>query len=356
VSVASGPPLAGVESVLAASGERIREGLLDIERRLEEIAAAAGTRLAVAAGSTIAAGGKRLRPLLVLIAAGPPGDGAGPGPDARSARALRAAGPGPGAEPLVRAAVAVELVHSASLVHDDILDGAVLRRGQSTVVAAEGREVAIATGDLMFSRAFAELARNGRADQLRALSDAASALARGELVQREDAWHVVGVERYLERCRLKTASLFEASCRLGALAGGPASQRGSELASGLGRFGREIGMAFQILDDVLDVEGPPQRTGKARGADLMDGTVNLPLILARRRDPDLAGLDLRTLRDPDRADAACRRIAATGALEQARDRALRLVAGAKAQLPDRLPAGQRDVLELVADAVVERFS
>jgi geranylgeranyl pyrophosphate synthase len=253
--------------------------------------------------------------------------------------------------------VAVELVHAASLVHDDILDGAVLRRGQSTVVAAEGREVAIATGDLMFSRAFAELARNERADHLRALADAASALARGELVQREDAWQVVTVARYLERCRLKTASLFEASCKLGALAGpGAPAPRASRRGSELGRFGREIGMAFQILDDVLDVQGPPERTGKARGADLMDGTVNLPLILARRRDPELAALDLHSLREPEVAELVCRRIAATGALEQARERALRLVARAKAQLPQRLPPGQREVLELVADGVVERFS
>jgi len=348
MSVASDPALTGVETVLAASGVQVRQGLLAIERRLEEIAAQAGTRLAVPAGSTISAGGKRLRPLLVLIAAGPPGGAALP---------ARRPSRRPGAEPLVRAAVAVELVHSASLVHDDILDGAVLRRGQSTVVAAEGREVAIATGDLMFSRAFAELARNGRADHLRALSDAASALARGELVQREDAWQVVSVARYLERCRLKTASLFEASCRLGALAGARANgHEAARLAAGLGRFGREVGMAFQILDDVLDVEGPPERTGKARGADLMDGTVNLPLILARRRDPELAALDVRALREPEVAEEACRRIAATGALEQARERALRLVGGAKAQLPDRLPASQRDVLELVADGVVERFS
>jgi geranylgeranyl pyrophosphate synthase len=348
MSVASGPALSGIEGVLAACGEEVREGLMAIERRLEEIAAASGTRLAVPAGSTISAGGKRLRPLMVLLVAWPPGDGALPGYDPRFR---------PGVEPLVRAAVAVELVHAASLVHDDILDGAVLRRGQSTVVAAEGREVAIATGDLMFSRAFAELAVNQRADHLRALADAASALARGELVQREDAWQVVTVARYLERCRLKTASLFEASCKLGALAGpGAAVPRASRRASELGRFGREIGMAFQILDDVLDVQGPPERTGKARGADLMDGTVNLPLILARRRDAELAALDLHSLRKPEVAELVCRRIAATGALEQARERALRLVARAKAQLPERLPPGQREVLELVADGVVERFS
>jgi geranylgeranyl pyrophosphate synthase len=241
--------------------------------------------------------------------------------------------------------VAVELVHSATLVHDDVLDGAALRRGRPTVVAAGGRTMATATGDLLFARAFAELARNGRIDEIRVLSAASSALAHGELAQREDAWRAdVTVERYLLRCELKTARLFEAACRLGALeAGGPAEE--------LGVFGRRIGVAFQVLDDVLDVSGPASKTGKHRGTDLLDGTVTLPLILARARDPELAARDLRAVRTPEQAEEVCDRIAATGALEEARARALEMVAEAKAHLPraDR-------ALELVADGVVDRFS
>src|SRR5207249_8762314 len=124
-----------------------------------------------------------------------------------------------------------------------------------------------------------------------------------ELMQREDAWsEEVTTERYLERCRLKTARLFEAACRLGALLGEP----GRNAAAGLGAFGQHIGVAFQILDDVLDVSGPTERTGKLRGTDLLDGTVTLPLILARRRDPVLAELDLRTaVRDAESAAALC---------------------------------------------------
>src|SRR4029078_10200115 len=164
-----------------------------------------------------------------------------------------------------------------------------LRRGQPTVYANGGRAAATATGNLLFSRAFAELAATASEDGARALSTASSALARGELMQRADAWSDdVTPERYLERCRLKTASLFEASCRLGALFGGS-----PELARPLGRFGELLGVAFQILDDVLDVSGPPERTGKPRGADLLDGTVTLPLILARRRDAELAAVHLR---------------------------------------------------------------
>jgi geranylgeranyl pyrophosphate synthase len=301
--------------------------LVRVEERLAELAAGHGVTLAVHAGATIAAGGKRLRPLLVFLAA-----------DEENG------------EGLVRAATAVELVHSATLVHDDVLDAAALRRGVPTVVASAGRSAATATGDLLFARAFAELAENGRVDEIRVLSDASCALAEGELRQRADAWDAaVPVERYLARCELKTARLFEAACRLGAL------ESGGE-PDALGAFGRRIGLAFQLLDDVLDVSGPASRTGKHRGTDLLDGTVTLPYILARERDPGLAALDPRTIRDPETAERVCDRIEATGALDEARRRALEIVDDAKARLADGLPARQRMALELVANGVVARYA
>jgi geranylgeranyl pyrophosphate synthase len=291
------------------------------------VAASHGALLAEHAGATIAAGGKRLRPLLVFLAADTEeGDG------------------------LVRAAAAVELVHSATLVHDDVLDAASLRRGVPTVVAVGGRGAATATGDLLFARAFAELAANGRADEIRVLSEASSALAEGELLQRADAWNAeVSLERYLRRCELKTARLFEAACRLGALEGGGAPEE-------LGAFGRRIGLAFQLLDDVLDVSGPAERTGKQRGTDLLDGTVTLPFILARERDGALAALDPRSIDTAAVAEDVCDRIAATGALDEARARALEMVNEAKAGLPDGLSARQRHALELVATGVVARYA
>lgn len=317
-----------VQSVVEVGGEPLARLLERVETRMVELASGHGEVLAGHAGQMIAAGGKRLRPLLVCLAAG---------------------APPPESDALVQAAVAVELIHGATLVHDDVLDGSDLRRGRPTVFAVGGRALAIATGDLLFSRAFAELTRSGSVEAVRILSRATGELAQGELMQRADAFDGgVSVERYLERCRLKTAVLFRAACELGALAvGGPVRE--------LGLFGEQIGLAFQLLDDVLDVTGPPERTGKPRGADLLDGTVTLPMILARERQPGLAELDLHQVRTPERAAQVCERIVLSGALADARSRALDLVAAAKDSLP-ALTERQRWSLELVADGVVDRYS
>ncbi len=313
--------------IVEAAGPWVPALLGAVEERLGEIGAGYGARLAGHAGATIAAGGKRLRPLLVLVAAGE--EPAQP-------------------EGLVRAGVAVELVHSATLVHDDVLDAAPLRRGRPTVWATGGRSAATAAGDLLFAAAFSELALNGAASEIRALSRAGSALAMGELLQRADAWQAdVPLERYLHRCELKTARLFEAACTLGVLQSGGSDEDAAVLAG----FGRRIGLAFQLLDDVLDVSGPAERTGKHRGTDLLDGTVTLPLLLARERSAALRALDLRTITTPEQAEALCDRIAETGALEASRAQALALVDEAKGKLPERRPA-----LLLIADSVVARYS
>ncbi|HXA54804.1 MAG TPA: polyprenyl synthetase family protein [Solirubrobacteraceae bacterium] len=364
-----------IAEIMRRGGPLLRARMVSTEEHLELVTAQAGAPLAAHATATVLAGGKRLRPLLVVLAATVVGGGDAGGDAGGDERGSD--------QPLVRAAVAVELVHSATLVHDDVIDGAQLRRGHPSVVARAGRRAAIATGDLLFSRAFAELARNGDVAQLRALSDASSALAEGELLQREDAYAAqVALERYLRRCELKTAALFEAACRLGALVAAGATAEsdeasaevsglagslmaapesagtlapGAALADALGAFARRIGLAFQLLDDVLDVCGPVERTGKPRGTDLLDGTVTLPLILARAHDPRLTEIDLAALDGPEQAAELCDRIAATGALEEARSRALALVAGAKAMLPAILPDGRAALLDLVADAVVERY-
>ena len=311
-----------VTAVLDASSRWLPTRLAEVEKLLRGAISDHGETLGADAAATLEAGGKRLRPMLVLLTAGPE----------ESARA-------------VQAAAAIELVHMATLVHDDVLDDAPLRRGLPTVAATSGRDRAVATGDLLFSRAFALLAERGDERSVALLAEASVALARGELAQRRDAFDLgIDEERYLSRCRLKTARLFECACLLG------------HDDEGLREFGAGIGLAFQLLDDVLDVSGPPERTGKARGTDLLDGTVTLPLIEAAKSDPGIRELDLRAL-DAAAAEALCDRIAATGALERVRAQALALVAAAKRALEKTdLEAEQRQLLALVADGVVERYS
>ena len=311
-----------VTAVLDASSRWLPARLGEVEQLLREQGRGHGEALGADAGATLEAGGKRLRPMLVLLCAGEEaGEGA------------------------VRAAAAIELIHMATLVHDDVLDAAPLRRGRPTVAATSGRDRAVATGDLLFSRAFALLAAAGESRAIELLSTASVALARGELAQRQDAYDTsISADRYLERCRLKTAALFECACLLG---------RDEE---SLGAFGAAIGLAFQLLDDVLDVSGPPERTGKARGTDLLDGTVTLPLILAAERDAAIVAADLRAL-DPAGAEALCDRIEPTGALRQVRSRALEMVAEGKRRLAAaRLDPERRRLLDLVADGVVQRYS
>jgi geranylgeranyl pyrophosphate synthase len=311
-----------VTAVLDASSRWLPARMGEVEQLLREQGAGHGAALAADAAMTLEAGGKRLRPMLVLLCAGEAG----------------------GERP-VRAAAAIELVHMATLVHDDVLDAAPLRRGRPTVAATSGRGRATAAGDLLFSRAFALLAAAGEKRSIELLSATSVALARGELAQRQDAYDTsIGERRYLERCRLKTAALFECACLLG---------HDDET---LGAFGAAIGLAFQLLDDVLDVSGPPERTGKARGTDLLDGTVTLPLIIAAERDPRIRGADLRSL-DAAAAEALCDRIEATGALRDVRSRALELVAEAKRKLTSAgFDAERRKLFDLVADGVVQRYS
>jgi octaprenyl-diphosphate synthase len=311
-----------VTAVLDASSRWLPARLGEVEELLREQGSDHGDLLGADVATTLAAGGKRLRPLLVLLCAG-----------------------AEGGEAAVRAAASIELVHMATLVHDDVLDAAPLRRGVPTIAATAGRSRATTVGDLLFSRAFALLGEHGDARAIELLAGASVSLADGELAQRRDAFDTgISEQRYLDRCRLKTATLFECACLLG-----------RDLAA-LGDFGAQIGLAFQLLDDVLDVSGPAERTGKARGTDLLDGTVTLPLIAASAIDPSIAETDLSAL-DAAAAERLCDRIAATGALERVRSRALELVASAKSELEgEAFDAEQQHLLGLVADGVVQRYS
>jgi geranylgeranyl pyrophosphate synthase len=284
-----------------------------LESRLADAVSAPPGIVAEASAELVAAGGKRLRPVLVFLSTPPRRRG-----DART----------------VAAGVAVELVHVATLVHDDVLDGARTRRGEATVWARHGEAVARAVGDYLFARAFSELAATRNAEAVSVLARATLSLARGEALQRRHVFRPeTSVDEYLIRCALKTGKLFEAACLFGA---------GRRLAP----FGRALGIAFQIVDDILDCAGDADETGKDPGVDLRDGTPTLPLILAARRDERVR----RALGGEDVPDAL-RAVAATGALDDARSVALEFASRARAAL-DGEP--DRESLEALTYAVVER--
>jgi geranylgeranyl pyrophosphate synthase len=309
--------VSALASLRAAPG--LESYLEVLELRLEQAVASHPGILGTIGRETLAAGGKRLRPVLVFLATPP---------DARRGERPLAAG------------AAVELVHMATLVHDDLLDGAALRRGRPTAWASHGEVRAKAAGDHLFARAFAELARVRDPKAVATLAGAALALARGEALQRRQAFRPdTSVEDYLARCALKTGKLFEAACVLGAA------------RPGLGEFGLALGIAFQIADDILDCTGTSLETGKATGVDLRDGTPTLPLILAARADPRvwraLAGTPPRSASTVEILELVER----SGALAAARELALEYARRARAALdgqPDRAS------LEALTHAVVDR--
>jgi geranylgeranyl pyrophosphate synthase len=285
--------------------DELEERLLDAVSRVPGLVEQVGAE-------AVGAGGKRLRPLLVHLVA-----------DDR--------------EQALRASVAIELVHTATLVHDDLIDGARLRRGRATAWAAHGDDAAKATGDYLFARAFGVLAEAGDLDGVRILTDACLALVRGEALQRRQRNRPdTSVDDYLERIALKTGKLFEAACLLGSR-----DER-------LGRYGLALGIAFQIADDVLDCAGEASETGKLAGTDLREGTPTLPLLLAAREDEAvhaaLAGGPMA---------GVLVRVAATGALERSLEVARGYADRARASLDG---GAHRLELEALAEAVVDRRS
>src|SRR5436309_4899926 len=262
------------------------------------------------AGEALSAGGKRLRPLLCFLTA-------------------------PG-KPSVAAGVAVEMVHMATLVHDDLVDGARLRRGLPAAWSVYGADTAKAAGDYLFACAFSVLAQTGDERAVAILADAALCLARGEAMQRQQTHDPdTPIDAYLARCGLKTGKLIEAACLL--------RSGGDER---LGAYGMNLGIAFQIADDILDCAGQTQETGKIPGTDLREGTPTMPLLLAAQVDDAvraaLAGGSL---------DGALVRVASTDAIRRSREAALDYAARARSFLDSQPP---REELQALTYAVVDR--
>jgi geranylgeranyl pyrophosphate synthase len=300
--------MTALEVVRAAAG--LDEYLASVEAELGRAVERQPGLVAEVGRGALHAGGKRLRPALAFLSSSPDDD------------------------PPVAAGAAVELVHMATLVHDDLIDGAAVRRGRAAAWSEHGEQAAKAAGDYLFARAFSVLAETGDPTAVAVLADASLALARGEAMQRRQRHDPdTTVDDYLERCALKTGALFEAACALG---------------GGSRDYGRLLGIAFQIADDVLDCTGDTIETGKVPGTDLQDGTPTLPLLLAAREDPVV-----RDALAGGSKEGVLVRVAASGALDRSRELALHYASEARSRLDG---APRRDELEALTRAVVERRS
>jgi geranylgeranyl pyrophosphate synthase len=243
----------------------------DVAARLDRAMRDAVTELAGPLGDplirVISGGGKRLRPALTL--------------------AVAAAGGGTIENPRVlAAAAAAELLHCATLVHDDLIDGAAVRRGIVTLSAREGCGAAVVGGDLLIAAA-SMLAGGVSQEAGVLLARTLATLCRGEAVQNQLRYSSLApVDRLTEVSRLKTGSLFQAACLLGA----QACDAGPEFRAAVAGFGMDLGVCFQLVDDLLDVVSSPSLVGKPVGADFASGTLTLPIALAIRDCPELSGL------------------------------------------------------------------
>ena len=211
------------------------------------------------AGHLIAGGGKRMRPMLTLACARLL--------DYQGARHHRLA-------------AAVEFIHTATLLHDDVVDGSGLRRGRRTANIIWGNPASVLVGDFLFSRSFELMVEDGSLRVLKILSRASAVIAEGEVDQLTAQRRIeTGEDHYLEIIQAKTAALFAAACRIAAVV----AERGEEVEAALDCYGRNLGIAFQLIDDAIDYSSDPETMGKGVGDDFRDGKVTLPVILAHAR-------------------------------------------------------------------------
>jgi octaprenyl-diphosphate synthase len=283
----------------------------------------------------IGGGGKRLRPALLLLAAGATGYRGG---DHHTLAAV------------------VEMIHTATLLHDDVVDESELRRGHATANAEFGNAASVLVGDFLYSRAFQLMVSVNRMRVLEILADATNVIAEGEEMQLLNAGNTALDERsYFEVIERKTAKLFEAAAQLGAVLGG--ADAGREEA--LRRYGMHLGTAFQIMDDVLDYSGDAETIGKSLGDDLAEGKMTLPLIHAlARATPDEASLIRHAIGGGGLTDFApvVAALQRTGALADARERAAAASREAASCLEGLPPSPHAEsLLQLTAFAVDRRY-
>jgi geranylgeranyl pyrophosphate synthase len=280
----------------------------------------------------LAAGGKRIRPTLGLLVGNMLG-----APE----------------EKLITLGASVELLHTATLVHDDLIDGALLRRGMPTLNARWSPAATVLTGDFLFARAAKLAAETDYLPLMKLFADTLATIVNGELTQMFSARGVIERENYYQRIYAKTASLFEMS----ALAAAMVATEEEEMRALMKAFGYEVGMAFQIVDDILDFTGEQSAVGKPIGSDLLNGLVTLPAIYYAESHPnneDVLSLPEGGWKDTDRVQRLVDGIRQSKAIQQAMDEARQAVSRALSALEDAPACPEKEALENLAKFIVDR--
>lgn len=280
----------------------------------------------------LSAGGKRIRPTLGLLVGNMLG-----APE----------------EKLITLGASVELLHTATLVHDDLIDGALLRRGMPTLNARWSPAATVLTGDFLFARAAKLAAETDYLPLMKLFAETLAIIVNGELTQMFSARGIIERDNYYQRIYAKTASLFE----MAALAASMVATEDEETRASMKVFGYEVGMAFQIVDDILDFTGEQSAVGKPIGSDLLNGLVTLPAIYyaeANPRDEDILSLPEGGWKDTERVQRLVDSIRQSAAIQQAMDDARGAVSRALRALSDVPVSAEREALEHLAKFIVDR--
>jgi geranylgeranyl pyrophosphate synthase len=310
----------------------VTEEIKLVEERMRAQADDSHPDLRAALEHLLAAGGKRVRPTLSLLV--------GNMLDAPL-------------EKLVTLGAAVELLHTATLVHDDLIDGALLRRGMSTLNARWSPPATVLTGDFLFARAAKLAAETDHLPLMKLFSETLAVIVNGELTQMFTSRGLINRENYYKRIYAKTASLFEMTSRAAAMVS-PANEATLEA---MRVFGYEIGMAFQIVDDILDFTGDQNAVGKPLGSDLLNGLVTLPAIYyaeANPNDADVQSLPNGGWTNNEHMTRLVENIRASDASKQAMREAESHVERALTALAAMPACAERDALENLARYIVDR--
>lgn len=321
--------------MVLTSLKQVEPDLLRVEEQLVQLLEKRGGVLKGPAEMMFRSGGKRLRPALVLLS-------------------CRLFGPQP--ESAIAIAAAVEMVHGASLIHDDVIDNTDVRRGQPTMNALTGNRIAVLLGDLLLCQALLAVAELDRVNLVQVVSQAVADMTAGQILELRYQGNVdTNVDQYLRMIEGKTAALMEAGCRLGALI----NQASPEQVEACGDFGRNLGMAFQISDDVLDIWGDPDKLGKPTGNDLRERKYTLPFLYAYQQSQKPQRNLVRQLLTKETLDAgAMQALVQWMDQNQSRENALQLasqyIEEARQALRRTPESPTRRSLEELLDYVMER--